>query len=55
MAGSIPIKGMSYVARKISIAFVVAVLQATTISLHPLEIRKSTTSKQRSVISFFDF
>ena len=33
IAGSIPIKGMSYVFLKKVIAFVVAVLQATTISL----------------------
>ena len=36
IAGSIPIKGTSNFSRKISIAFVVAVLQATTIILLPI-------------------
>jgi len=41
IAGSIPIKGIVYFSLSTAIALVVAVLQATTISLQPLLIRKS--------------
>ena len=51
IAGSIPIKEVSYVALSCLIAFVVAVLHATTINLQPLLSSKSVFLKHKSIIS----
>ena len=54
IAGSIPINGTLYRSRRIVIAFVVAVLQATTIILHPFSISSSVFFIQNDIISSLD-
>jgi hypothetical protein len=55
IAGSIPIIGMLYVSLNTFIALVVAVLQATTISLLSFSIRRSMFFLHNSKISLLVF
>jgi len=53
IAGSIPINGTLYLALNSLMAFVVAVLQATTIILQPNSKRSSVFLKLSAIISSF--